>query len=153
MVSWGNCFSLCPVPVGCCFSTLFFKIIICTNVRYRGKANNTPVTCSLMLRVCRFQFVALAASWFVCPFVHVCYVSKYVLAACSRCDRWSTAYAQINRPILMKSRFCLLSHSLLTRSRSFSSVTPFILQLNHGHVEIQRGQCRTREMGRDRQKG
>lgn len=63
-----------------------------------------------------YQFVCLCSLF--CDFVCTClcaWASLCVLApcfvCCSCCDRWSTAHAQINRPTLMKSGFCLLSNS------------------------------------------
>lgn len=70
-------------------------------------------------------------------------VSKSVLAACfvccSCCDRWSAAHAQINRPTLMKSGFCLLSLSLsvlhsLYAFLLYHSLPVTSLSLNQGHI-------------------
>lgn len=71
-------------------------------------------------------------------------VSKCVSAACSRCDRWNAAHAQINRPTLLKSGLCLLSNSVsLSAPHSLCHSLYFAaLSLNHGHVGIQRELCR-----------
>lgn len=89
-------------------------------------------------------------------------VSEYVLAACfvccSCCDRWSAAHAQINRPTLMKSGFCLLSNSLSLSASQSPYVFLFCLShyftslsLNQRYAGIQRELCSiaTRDAERD----
>lgn len=117
-----------------------------------------PLWCQACGFVCWYQFVCLCRCILFCVFGCTCLcalgcVSKCVLAACfvccSCCDRWSAAHAQINRPTLMKSGFCLLSNSLslsvphslyvflLCFSLNFTA-----LSLNQGHIGIQRELCR-----------
>lgn len=74
-------------------------------------------TADLCVSIC--LYVSLHSIFFCHVYLPVCVpgcVSKCVLAVCfvccSCCDRWSAAHAQINRPTLMKSGFCLLSISL-----------------------------------------
>lgn len=57
-----------------------------------------------------FRFsVRICIKLCVCPCA--CAVRTHTLAACSCCDRWSAAHAQITRPILLKSGLCSLSSS------------------------------------------
>ncbi len=106
--------------------------------------------CALVSFVCRCILFCVFACTCLCVLGRV---SKCVLAACfvccSCCDRWSAAHAQINRPTLMKSGFCLLSNSLsLSVSHSLYvfllclSLYFTALSLNQGHTGIQRELCR-----------
>lgn len=120
--------------------------------RHGGTADNAPVSSPLIFYsvwICVSLSLHLVFSCeraCVCVCVPGC-VSKCVLAACfvccSCCDRWSAAHAQINRPTLMKSGFCLLSLSLCVSSLPLSSSSYYFpaYSLKQGHVDIQREVC------------
>lgn len=81
---------------------LFFALMCGTEVQL-----TTPLFLSLRFRAC-----ALVSNCVSLSQHPVCMCAQCVLAACSCCDRWSAAHAQINRPTLLKSGLCLLSKSL-----------------------------------------